>query len=636
MIHYHVAITRILKTALLLLLAAPLSAGTTLTVDPAGGGDFTTIQAALDSIPVGNRQRVVVEIGPGAYNERVRLDHDRVTLRGAGAEETRLWYRWPREAYHRRYDRFGPGVLNVFGDDVVVEGLTIENTQPDSTHAFALYGQPDRLILDGCEVLGVGGDTVSLWNTSFGCYYHRGCRFTGGVDFVCPRGWCFVRDSRFEAVDGSAMIWQDGHMDPGMKFALVGCEFDGPEGFWLGRNHYPSQFYLVGCRFTERMADKPIGVVGRPKPWQNASLWEQKYFFDCHRTGGDYAWHADNLSEAPSSPAADEITPAWTFGGTWDPESTDAPTVVEVETDGASVFVTLSEPVCGAAEARVLRADGSAAEFTAGDGDRRVRFEGGSADSLPASLEVEGESLIGAVATLAPRPVASQSLPAATPVHRASILLVGDSTVADYPLESPMRGWGQALRGMVDERVTVHNAARNGRSSESFRSEGRWKQADLEAADFVLIQFGHNDNPGKGPDRETDPAPGGSYRANLTRYVEEAREAGAVAVLVSPTARRHFTAEGQVDPQGGNLPYAAAVLAVAEELDCPVVDLNRLTGELFERLGEGPSDRYQPEGDRTHFTPAGARRVAALLLGELQEQLPELRRFVDQAALRRP
>jgi pectinesterase len=247
-----------------------------ITVAADGSGDFTTIQAAIDTIPRSNRERILIEVRDGVYVEKVLIQPDRVTLRGQSRKGTQLKFCAPREEYDKRYDAIGPGVLNVFGDDVVIERMTIENTQPNETHAFAIYGQPNRFVLDDCDVLGVGGDTVSLWNTSYGMYYHHNCRFKGGVDFVCPRGWCFVRDSKFEAVGRSAMLWHDGHMDPSMKFVVRDSEFDGPDKFWLGRNHYPSQFYLVNDRFSSRMADKPFHTQEKHSSIAEPPLFERK------------------------------------------------------------------------------------------------------------------------------------------------------------------------------------------------------------------------------------------------------------------------------------------------------------------------------------------------------------------------
>jgi len=86
-------------------------------------------------------------------------------------------------------------------------------------------------------------------------------------------------------------------------------------------------------------------------------------------------------------------------------------------------------------------------------------------------------------------------------------VLVGDSTVTDDI------GWGRGFTARLTSRSTIVNLARNGRSSRSFIDEGHWRAAVAQGADVILIQFGHNDIPGKGPERETDPAT--TYRAFL-------------------------------------------------------------------------------------------------------------------------
>src|SRR4051812_11172282 len=87
------------------------------------------------------------------------------------------------------------------------------------------------------------------------------------------------------------------------------------------------------------------------------------------------------------------------------------------------------------------------------------------------------------------------------------VVLVGDSTVNDGG------GWGPGFRGSFSG-ISVVNLALNGRSSLSFRAEGAWAKALEEKPAYILIQFGHNDVPGKGPDRETDAKT--TYRENLS------------------------------------------------------------------------------------------------------------------------
>src|SRR5262245_51357511 len=121
------------------------------------------------------------------------------------------------------------------------------------------------------------------------------------------------------------------------------------------------------------------------------------------------------------------------------------------------------------------------------------------------------------------------------PGEHVRIALVGDSTVAEGG------GWGPGFRAAFGPAVEVLNFAQNGRSSKSYRAEGFWEPVLAARPHYVLVQFGHNDNPGKGPDRETDPAT--TYRANLTRYLEEARAAGAIPILVTSIVRRNLTAD---------------------------------------------------------------------------------------------
>jgi lysophospholipase L1-like esterase len=118
------------------------------------------------------------------------------------------------------------------------------------------------------------------------------------------------------------------------------------------------------------------------------------------------------------------------------------------------------------------------------------------------------------------------------------IVLVGDSTVNDEG------GWGEGFRKSFGAPVEVINLAKNGRSSKSFRDEGLWTPALAAKPDFILIQFGHNDEPGKGAERETDPAT--AYRPNMARYVDEARSVGATPILVTSIVRRNFDTDGKI------------------------------------------------------------------------------------------
>lgn len=213
---------------------------------------------------------------------------------------------------------------------------------------------------------------------------------------------------------------------------------------------------------------------------------------------------------------------------------------------------------------------------------------------------------------------AALALAAADPVK---IVLVGDSTV------NPEGGWGPGFRASFDRGFDVMNLAANGRSSKSFRAEGRWGPALTAKANYILIQFGHNDVPGKGPDRETDPKT--AYRENLLRYVEEARAAGAVPVLVTSIVRRNFDTEGKWKPDSLE-PYVAAVRELGAEKQIAVMDLYALTEAQARKLGNegceaqvGTIDPKTGKPDHTHLGPQGQASIGAMAAREFTRLFPQ-------------
>ena len=205
------------------------------------------------------------------------------------------------------------------------------------------------------------------------------------------------------------------------------------------------------------------------------------------------------------------------------------------------------------------------------------------------------------------------------PPSSIRIVLVGDSTVTDDS------GWGAGFRKLVTAEVEVINTAANGRSSKSFIDEGRWKEALAKRGNYYLIQFGHNDEPGKGPERETDPKT--TYRANMARYVDETRAIGAKPVLVTSLVRRIYNDDGTI--RTTQTPYVEAVRALAAEKRVPLVDLHAITIDDAEHAGDeawadlSPRDE-KGQVDRTHLNTKGSEVVARLLVDALRKVVPEL------------
>ena len=181
-----------------------------------GSGDFNSVHAAVQSIPKNNHERKIILIRDGLYNEKVRIDASCVTLRGESRTGTRIEFAVAQNV--GRDDR-GQAVVNVNGDDVVLENLTIRNTHGVlGIHAFAVFGRGDRTVIQDADVLSHGNDTISLWRTGKGQfsedaanhtnpngrYYHARLKVCGSVDFICPRGWCYMRDSEVTEMNPTA------------------------------------------------------------------------------------------------------------------------------------------------------------------------------------------------------------------------------------------------------------------------------------------------------------------------------------------------------------------------------------------------------------------------------------------------
>jgi pectinesterase len=243
------------------------------------------------------------------------------------------------------------------------------------------------------------------------------------------------------------------------------------------------------------------------------------------------------------------------------------------------------------------------------------------------------------LAGILPLALAAAGFHAPPAAGQPRVLLVGDSTIA------PRNGYGDALCGLFKWQVECLNLARNGRSTKSYRADGTWAERvvpvladrDRARATWVLIQFGHNDQPGKA-ERSTDLATG--FPANLERYLDEVQSAGARPVLVTPLTRRTFDAGGTL--KDDLAPWAEATRAVARRRNVPLLDLYAQSVARVAPLGQSGADALaqappgQKEFDRTHLGPRGAALFARVVADEIAGALPELASHLVVGAVEPP
>ena len=255
------------------------------------------------------------------------------------------------------------------------------------------------------------------------------------------------------------------------------------------------------------------------------------------------------------------------------------------------------------------------------------------ADTFPATMLTRLRPLALCLFALASSALqAAHALPAPLAADTApTIFIAGDSTAANKPkLDFPERGWGQLFPEFVLAPARVDNRAINGASTKSFIHENRWSAlvADVRPGDWVIIQFGHNDEK---LDKPAVGAPArGAYRDNLLRFIREIREHGANPVLATSVARRKWDEAGAelVDTHGD---YPVVVRELAAEEKVPLLELNQLTARMEKEAGPEGSKKlhlwFAPgenpavaKGirDDTHYSELGARRVAALAATEIR------------------
>ncbi len=335
-----------------------------------GSGSFKTLGEALLNVTNASTHRIIIYVKNGVYNEKVTVNRPNVTIIGESRKNTRIEFSIP--AGNESISR---GVFNIFGNGVVLENLTIANTYPHRRHTFALYGRGSFVITKNCDFIANGNDTVALWAEGGGYYYHDNCHFEGNIDFLCPRGWCYVNNSTFYEVDTRAALWHDGGKDPGKKLVIKNSKFDGARSYPLGRYPRDSQFYLIGCQFSD--STRNIIDTNAPSSPNDDFHWGRRvYFADCSAEKGNPEWLNNNLSKAAGAPSISDITAKWTFDNKWDPERTDAPEVLEVKIGKVhrTVDVVFSEPVTVRGNPVIKTKAGKTLKWTASNGGSVLRF----------------------------------------------------------------------------------------------------------------------------------------------------------------------------------------------------------------------------------------------------------------------
>lgn len=301
-----------------------------------------SVQAAIDKAPATANGYFKILVLAGTYHQTFNVNKPSILLVGEDREKVIFEIndddaKAMAEAAGGR--RASTTIVNIAAEatDLVISGFTFTNkmdaspTNPNMPqsiqHRMVVMGRADRTIIVNCNINSTGNDALSLWAPGGdGMYYHADLNVsTPGVDFVCPRGWCFATRCNFYG-DGRAMIWHDGRGDQTKKFVIKDSNFDAASPTLLGRYHHDASFFILNCRMSANILDQNIHYAYSDQVL-DPCVWGERYiYYNNVREGGHSGWLANNLNKVPTSEAHPqpweqwEFTALWTFNEKWDPE----------------------------------------------------------------------------------------------------------------------------------------------------------------------------------------------------------------------------------------------------------------------------------------------------------------------------
>lgn len=235
--------------------------------------------------------------------------------------------------------------------------------------------------------------------------------------------------------------------------------------------------------------------------------------------------------------------------------------------------------------------------------------------------------------------------------NKPTLYMVGDSTVKNGKGDGSggLWGWGDYIGQFLDTtKVTIENHALGGTSSRTFQDKGLWSAVlnKLKKGDYVLIQFGHNDD---GPLNDSLRARGTikgignesqeidniltkkhetvhSYGWYIQKIVREAKSKGAIPIVCSPIPRNDWK-EGKV-PRN-NQSYGLWAKQIAEKEKVTFIDLNDQMAIEMEKLGEkNVTGTYFYKKDHTHTSAKGAVLSASVIINQLQKSKNSLKNYI--------
>lgn len=298
------------------------SATNEIVVSKSGDGDYTTIQAAINSIAENNTEWVTILIKNGVYDEHVMIKNNFIALVGEDRYLTRIEHNLSRTAWKNGDGggkNTGCGVINIWTDchDIIIGNMTVKNTYnydsnsgEDYTEVLRTETGTTRIWTINTDFLCKWKDTFAPWGKENGMYYVADCHIRGSIDAFCPRGWCYAINCRFTETRDSSPIWLEGVAGLEQKLVVQGGSVHSEKNTKTklqNQQGSPSFYYL------DVLLSDSIGSQGSSGP---------SYYYNV-KGNASYSWFNNSIALDKRK----EIDALWTFKSKdnvqlWDPENT--------------------------------------------------------------------------------------------------------------------------------------------------------------------------------------------------------------------------------------------------------------------------------------------------------------------------
>ena len=301
-----------------------------------GTGDYSSVQAAVDAVPEGNTEPVVIAIEPGVYKEKIIVPRYKpfITFKGRDAERTVLTfdlYAGLKDAEGKEIATFRTPSVTIQGDDFTAENITFENSAGPVGQAVAIAVFGDRVIFRNCRFLG-WQDTML---DHIGRHYYEDCTIVGHCDFIFGGGTAFFERCRIHCLKSSYITAASTPQQEPYGYVFSHCTITGEEGVksYLGR---PWRDYASVLFLNTQMA----GLV-RPAGWHNWDKPEREKtarYGEYNSTGpGAAATSRVAWSRQLTKDEAADITVKSVLGGQdgWDPTAAKGSTMPQQSQDTA-------------------------------------------------------------------------------------------------------------------------------------------------------------------------------------------------------------------------------------------------------------------------------------------------------------